>query len=65
MPTDLEELIILNMTEGLGAVRLRALIQHFETTEHILNASSGELERVPNKENFPRRKRIISSLSLK
>ena len=48
MSTDLEDLTILNMVEGLGAVRLRALLQYFKTTERILKATQNELERVPN-----------------
>ncbi len=48
MPTDLEDLIVLNMIDGLGAIRLKALLQYFRTTGRILKASQNEMERVPN-----------------
>lgn len=41
-----EALIALNMTDGVGPVRLRTLLEHFGDSVKILNASSAELERV-------------------
>jgi DNA processing protein len=41
-----EALIALNMTDGVGPVRLRTLLEHFGQPEKILTASAAELERI-------------------
>ena len=44
---NLEDLISLNMVDGLGIVRLRALLDRFTTTKAILKASKKNLMAVP------------------
>ena len=41
-----EAFVALNMIEGLGPVRLRKLLEHFETPEAILNATKLKLIQV-------------------
>ena len=43
---NLEDLILLNMVEGLGIVRLRALLERFETTNAVLKANKKDLMSV-------------------
>lgn len=45
--TELEELVQINMTKGIGSVTFKALIERFGTTKAILNARQNELEMVP------------------
>ena len=41
-----EALVALNMTDGVGPVRLRTLLENFEEPQKILSASRAELERI-------------------
>jgi DNA processing protein len=43
-----EALIALNLTEGVGSVRVRSLLEHFGGAPQILAASAAELSRVRN-----------------
>lgn len=38
--------ILFNMIDGLGPVKVRALLEYFETPEAVLEAGSGDLQRV-------------------
>jgi len=46
--TEVENLLALNMIEGLGPSRLRALLDHFGGPQEILKAGRSQLKAVPN-----------------
>ena len=45
--TDLEELVQINLTKGIGSVTYKTLFKRFGSNNAILNASMEELKRVP------------------
>ena len=46
MDNDRNKLILLNMVEGLGIIRLKALLEEFKTPENILKAHLNDLVKV-------------------
>ncbi len=45
--SDLRDLLALHLADGLGPVRIAALLEHFGSANRVLRASPGELMQVP------------------
>jgi DNA processing protein len=47
LPSEVRDLLVLHLGDGLGPVRIAALLEHFGSAQRVLRASTGELMQVP------------------